>query len=273
MKKNFFFICIIFTTNVLENVRNLDINKNALEEEIKEYMQSFLFLKNSQKYCERNNLILAQNTDKLFNLSKVLDICESKKNCDFISYSPKRKLRNSIFYENDKPLKNTGANWVCSGESWIFTRPRKYWITAIKNNHIKEQMKNYSIIQLNKTGECDEQNVLIKITKFITPKEVAEECNKIYNCKFIILNYNRKLGNKSKLNEVAILCSQPPVNRINKLGFLIAGKYIEDSSTQKKEKKRKKKIIVKTSVGGSITSDDHYYNYNKGDIVHAEKIE
>ncbi|CRG95182.1 conserved Plasmodium protein, unknown function [Plasmodium gallinaceum] len=265
MKKIFLF-GIIFTTII-------DLNKNILEEEIKKYMQNFLFLKNSQKYCEKDNLILAQTTDKLFNLSKVLDICVSKKTCDFISYSPKRKLRNSIFYENDEPLKNTGANWICSGDSWIFSRPRKYWITAIKDNHIKDQIKNYNVIDLNKTGECDEKNVLIKITNFITPKEVAEECNKISNCKFIIFNYNKKLGSSSKLNEKAVLCSQPPINRISKLGFFIAGKYVDSSSNQKKENKKKKKMIVNIPVGGSITPDNHYYNYNKGDLVHAEKLD
>ncbi|EAA20110.1 hypothetical protein [Plasmodium yoelii yoelii] len=49
------------------------------------------------------------------NLSKVLDICDYKKTCDYISYSDKRILRNSIFYEDDKEVENTGANWICSG--------------------------------------------------------------------------------------------------------------------------------------------------------------
>ncbi|KAI4836322.1 hypothetical protein MKS88_004114 [Plasmodium brasilianum] len=237
--------------------------------------KKIFLLKKELAYCEGRDLLLAPNSEKIFNISKVLDICESKKRCDFVSYSPKRILRNSIFYEHEKELKHTGANWVCSGDKWVLSRPKKYWITAVKEDHIKENLKNYKLISLNISGECDREHVLMKISKFISPKGVAEECNKIPNCKFIVFNYNRQLGGEKKADDMAILCSQPPINRKNKLGFLIVGKnYIEVPYGKRKTDDRKKKIISAKggTVGGSITPDDNYYNYKKGEIVHASKI-
>ncbi|EWC74480.1 hypothetical protein C923_04836 [Plasmodium falciparum UGT5.1] len=92
-------------------------------------MKVFLFVNNSQKYCEKDNIILAYNSEKLYNLNKVLNFCEAKKNCDFISYTPKRILRNSLYYKDEEPLKNTGANWICKGDTWISSRQKKDWVT------------------------------------------------------------------------------------------------------------------------------------------------
>ncbi|SBT01234.1 conserved Plasmodium protein, unknown function [Plasmodium ovale curtisi] len=110
---------------------NISLKKITYENEIIEYSQRFLVIKNSQKlehvtdvsfintspfqYCEGKNLLSASNPEKLFSLSKALDICESMEACDFVSYSPKRILQNSVFYEDEGELRNTGASWTCSG--------------------------------------------------------------------------------------------------------------------------------------------------------------
>ncbi|GAW82099.1 hypothetical protein PGO_120910 [Plasmodium gonderi] len=271
MKKNssvvFYLILNLF------GVFTLGLTKTLTENEVKEHFSDFLFLNNSQKFCEGESIILAPSTEKLLNLSKVLDICASKEKCDFVSYSPKRILRNSIFYEDEKELKITGANWVCSGNKWVFSRPRKYWIVAIKGDHIKEEMKNFKV-SLNITGECDDEHVLMRITKDTTPKEAADECDKIAECKFIVFNYNRKLGHEKAQGDRATLCSVPPKGRVKKMGFLIAGKDYEEAHLSFKKKERKRKLLSPNleSIGGSITPDCHHYNFKKGEIVPASRI-
>ncbi|KMZ98353.1 hypothetical protein PVNG_05106 [Plasmodium vivax North Korean] len=247
--------------------------KTLVESEVKGHLSDFLFLNNSQKFCEGGSILQALNTEKLINLNSVLDICASQKECDFFSYSPKRILRNSLFYEDENELKNTGANWVCSGEKWVISRPRKYWITAIKEDHIKEQVKNFNL-SLNMTGECDDEHVLMRISKDVTPKEAAAECNKMADCKFIVFNYNRRLGGEETQVDRAVLCSVPPKGRKNKMGFLIAGKDHEGvpHAAKKKERIRKATSPKLEATGGSVTPDSHHYNYKKGEIVHARRM-
>ncbi|VEV58694.1 conserved Plasmodium protein, unknown function [Plasmodium vinckei vinckei] len=267
------FVFFSYLPLILFGVCSISLNKISFDEEIKEYLNHFLILRNSQNYCEGKNLLLAPNLGKHNNLSKVLDICDYKKTCDYISYSDKRVLRNSIFYEDDKEVENTGANWICSGNKWIFARPRKYWVTAIKGNHIKDQMKNYRTIYMNMSGECDKNNILMKISKDISPKEAAEECNRVPNCEFIILDYNKKLGSEENDKHMSILCSRPPINRVSKLGFLIAEKNNESRHNIAKNNKDRRKIIInkeQTALNGSIVPDDNYYNYKKGDIAYAQ---
>ncbi|SOV81402.1 conserved Plasmodium protein, unknown function [Plasmodium sp. gorilla clade G3] len=275
MKNTFFFVLSLFLyITIIDIALTSLIQKNILKEKVdKEYMKVFLFVNNSQKYCEKDNLILAYNSDKLYNLNKVLNFCESKKNCDFISYRPKRILRNSIYYKDEEPLKNTGANWICKGDTWIYSHQKKDWITAIKEEHIRNHMKNFDSIFLNMTGECQKENIIMKITKFITPKEAAQECKRIMNCKFIILNYNKQLGSKSLNDDKAIFCSHTPINRISKLGFMIAGKNSSNIIHYTNNIKEMNTGIINTGMGGTITPDDYYYNYNKGDIVHASQKE
>lgn len=245
-------------------------NKNALEEEIRDHVDQFLILKNTQKFCEGTQLLLAPNTENLFPLSKVLDICESKKECDYISFSPKRQLRNSIHYENEKVLIHTGANWICSGEKWIDARLRKYWISAIKGDNIRNQMESYHI-KLNTSGECEEEDIVLRIKRFISPKVVAEECNRISHCNYIIFNYNRKVGKEDAEEDRAILCSKPPFARKNQLGYFIAGKPVEDK-TLLSHKKLKKNTSLTISPGGSITPDEYYKTFEKGELVPSENI-
>ncbi|ANQ10132.1 Uncharacterized protein PCOAH_00041120 [Plasmodium coatneyi] len=271
MKKN---TSVVFCLTVtLFGVCGLGVAKTLLENEVKEHLSDFLFLNNSQKFCEGGSIIQALNTEKLLTLNSVLDICASKKECDFVSYSPKRTLRNSLFYEDENELNNTGANWFCSGEKWVISRPRKYWITAIKEDHIKEQVKNFNL-SLNMMGECDDEHVLMRIRKDVTPKEAATECNKITDCKFIVFNYNRKLGSDETQVDRVVLCSVPPKGRKNKMGFLIAGKNHEEvpHSAKKKERKRKATLPKLEATGGSITPDSHHYNFKKGEIVHARRM-
>ncbi|SBT01235.1 conserved Plasmodium protein, unknown function [Plasmodium ovale curtisi] len=144
---------------------------------------------------------------------------------------------------------------------------------------ILDQMKDYNLISLNTSGvnstsgideipyptptivscqECDEEDRLLKIRKEITPREAAEECNRIPACKFIVFNYNKKLGYEETTVDKSILCSKPPTNRIHKLGFFLAGRNnAEVSHLMKKKKDRKNKITnsTVTAVGGSITPD------------------
>ncbi|GAB67593.1 hypothetical protein PCYB_121610, partial [Plasmodium cynomolgi strain B] len=194
MKKNTSVVFCLIVTLTLFGACGLGVAKTLMENEVKGYLSDFLFLNNSQKFCEGGSIIQALNTEKLLNLNSVLDICASKKECDFVSYSPKRILRNSLFYEDEKELNNTGSNWI----------------TAIKEDHIKEQVKNFTL-SLNMMGECDNEDVLMRISKDVTPKEAAAECNKIADCKFIVFNYNRKLGSEETQVDRAVLCSEPPI--------------------------------------------------------------
>ncbi|KOB64036.1 hypothetical protein PFHG_05446 [Plasmodium falciparum HB3] len=110
-------------------------------------------------------------------------------------------------------------------------------------------MKNFDSIFLNITGECQKENIIMKVTKFITPKEAAHECQRIMNCKFIILNYNKQLGSKSLNDDKAIFCSHTPINRISKLGFMIAGKNSSNMIHYTNNKKEKNTGIVNTGWG------------------------
>ncbi|VWU51042.1 conserved protein, unknown function [Hepatocystis sp. ex Piliocolobus tephrosceles] len=270
MRKNFLFLLFSLSLALLGS-SNVSAKKKFYEEEIKNHLNRFLILKNSQKYCEGSNLISITNSENLYKLGKALDICEDNKTCDFISYSPKRILRNSIFYEDEKELQNTGATWICSGDKWVSTRPRINWITAIKAKQIIDQMSGYNIISLNTSGDCDKKFITLKISKHITPKEATEECNKLPECKFIIFNYN-KFNNKERHDDVAIFCSHPPISRMDKLGYFIAAKgYSSDkaNSIKAKDHRKQKKIIKPKMVafGGSLTPDDNYKNYKKGEVV------
>ncbi|KJP86288.1 hypothetical protein AK88_04102 [Plasmodium fragile] len=151
MKKNISVVFCLALTLALFGVCSMGVAKTLVENEVKGHLSDFLFLNNSQKFCEGGSIIQALNTEKLLNLNTVLDICASKKECDFVSYSPKRTLRNSLFYEDENELKNTGANWVCS-----------------------EQMKNFNL-SLNMMGECHDEHVLMIIRKDVMPKEAAVE--------------------------------------------------------------------------------------------------
>ncbi|SBT40429.1 conserved Plasmodium protein, unknown function [Plasmodium ovale wallikeri] len=140
---------------------------------------------------------------------------------------------------------------------------------------ILDQMKDYNLISLNTSGECDEEDRLLKIRKEITPREAAEECNRIPTCKFILFDYNKKLGDEETTVDKSILCSKPPTNRIHKLGFFLAGKNnVEVPNLMKKKKDAKKKITnsTVTAVGGSITPDGNYHNYKKGEVVHVHGV-
>lgn len=262
----------LLLTYIIMAVTCLDFGlaENDSEDDLTNYLESFLIIKNTQKYCEKNHLLMAQGTDQLFNLSKLLNICESKKECDFISYCPKRQLRNSIHYENEEALHSTGANWVCSGDDWMKSRPRKYWVTAVKNEHLQKQMKSYDL-SLNMSGECDEENVLMQIRKPVTPSEASQECDRIPSCQYIIFNYTNQIGKNNSEEVRALLCSKIPLGRLNKLGFLLAKKQLEPSYTSK-AKPGKKEISLKESEGGPVTSDEFYKDFEKGDIVYADNL-
>ncbi|SBT40015.1 conserved Plasmodium protein, unknown function [Plasmodium ovale wallikeri] len=125
---------------------------------------------------------------------------------------------------------------------------------------ILDQMKDYNLISLNTSGECDEEDRLLKIRKEITPREAAEECNRIPTCKFILFDYNKKLGDEETTVDKSILCSRK--------------NNVEVPNLMKKKKDAKKKITnsTVTAVGGSITPDGNYHNYKKGEVVHVHGV-